>query len=179
MNAFISRMSRKERIGLFIAVTFLSFAFLDRLIIDPIAAKIRQIDQDISISEKQLEEYLRYLKQKGIVTAEYQKNAQYVKKVGSDEEEQTKILGEIEELSRRCKISVINVKPQSPRQIGFYRKYVVNVESEAEMQPFMDFLYQLNNSSQLLRVEEVTFNLKEKKSLIVRGSILVTKVVIP
>lgn len=179
MNAFLSKISGKEKIGLFIAAAFLLLAFFDRLIIHPIAARIKQIDQGIAISEKQLEKDLRYLKQKGIVTEEYQKCAQYVKKVGSDEEEQTKVLGEIEELARQCRISIINIKPQAPRQIGFYKKYVVDVESEAETEPFMNFLYQLNNSSQLLRAERAGFNLKDKDSLIVKGSITVTKVVIP
>jgi len=179
MNEFFSKLSSKERIGLFIAAAFLFLAFFDRLIISPISARIREIDKNISISEKQLQEYLRYLRQKGVVTEEYQKIEKYAKKVGSDEEEETKVLGEIEELARQCKISIINIKPQPPRQIGFYRKYVVDIESEAEMEPFTDFLYQLNNSSQLLRAEKVTFNLKDKDSLIVKGSISVTKVVIP
>lgn len=179
MKAFLSKASKKERIGLSIAIVILSLALFDRLIVSPIAAKIRQLNQQILTDEKQLGQYLRYLQQKAAVSAEYQKYTQYVKKVGSDEEEQTKILGEIEELARRSNISILNMKPQSPKETTFYKKYEIGIEADGAMESLVNFLYQINSSSQLLRAEKVRFSLKEKDSSVIRSSIVVTKVVIP
>ncbi len=178
MKAFLSKLPPKERLGLFVALTILLLAFVDRLIINPIINRIQQIDREITVEEKQFSQDLRYLKQKEAVTEEYNKYSQYVKKVGTDEEEQTKILSEIEELARKSNISISNMKPQSPKEVSFYKKYEIELEVEGEMESLVNFLYEVNSSSQLLRAEKVRFGLKEKESSTVKASIVVTKVVV-
>lgn len=179
MKAFLSRFSLKERLGLFIALTILFLAFVDRLIINPIINRIHQINNEIVTDERQLRLNLSRLKQKEVVAEKYKKYSQYVKKVGTDEEEQTKILSEIEELARKSNISISNMKPQSPKEISFYKKYEIEIEVEGEMESLVNFLYEINNSSQLLRAKRVTFGLKENKSSVVKASVTVTKIVVP
>jgi len=176
---FLNKLSKKERIGLFISIGFVSLALLDRLIISPINNKIQQINREIKISEKQLGCGLRNLNQKDIIAKEYQKYIQYVKTAASDEEETAKILGEIEELARRSAVYLVDIKPQLPQKIDFYKEYKVEVEAEAEMESMIKFLHRLNTSSQLLRAEKLRLSLKEKNSSIVKASILVTKILIP
>ena len=131
------------------------------------------------MDEKHLAEYMRYINQKGIVTSEYQKYEKFVKKSGSDEEEQTKILGEIEELARKTSVSIANMKPLTPRATDFYKTYEVSLEVEGDMESMVNFIYQISQSGQLLRAEKVSLNLKEKDSKMVKGALSVTKVVIP
>lgn len=179
MMAFLTKLSKKERIGLFIAMGFASLALLDRLVVSPINNRIQQINREIKISEKQLGRDLRNLNRKGIITKEYQKYIQYIKKVGSDEEEVARILGEIEELARKSAVYLVDMKPQQPKKVDFYKEYTVEIEAEGDMESLVNFLHQLNNSSQLLRAEKLRLNLKEKGSSIIKASLLITKVLIP
>ncbi len=176
---FLAKLSNKERIGLFIAIAFVFLAFLDRLIINPINDKIQQIDREIKITEKQLGQYWRYLIQKEVVSKEHQKYTQFVKKISSDEEEAAKIFGEIEELARKSAVYLVDMKPQPPRQVDFYREYTVEIKAEGEMESLISFLYQLNNSPQLLCAERLRLNLKERESSLVKASMLITKILIP
>lgn len=176
---FLVRFSKKEKRGIYIAIIFISLAFLDRLVVSPINGKIQQINRDIKLSEKQLGQYLRYLLQKERVSKEYQKYLQFVEKIGSDEEEVAKIIGEIEELARRTKIYLVDIKPQSPKEIDFYKEYTVEIEIEGRLEPIVNFLYQINNSLQLLRAEKLRITLKEKEADVIKSSMLITKILIP
>jgi len=176
---FLNNLSKKEKIGLSIAVAFVSLAFLDRLAISPIKNRIQQINREVKIAERELGRDLRNLNQKEVITEECRKIIEYVKKVGSDEEEVAKILGEIEGLARKSAICLVDMKPQSSKIIDFYKEYTVEIEAEGEMQSLINFLHQLNTSSQLLRAEKLRLNLKEKDSSIVKALMLVTKLAIP
>jgi len=177
MKEFLSRMSPREKIGGAVAVFFVLVAFVLLPIISGVNFRIGQLNRQIKTDEKHLAEYLRYMNQKGIITSEYEKYEKFVKKSGSDEEEQTKILGEIEELARKEDVSIVSMKPLSPRAAGFYKTYEISLEIEGKMESLVDFLYAISNSAQLLRAEKISLGLKDKGSNVVKGSVSITKVV--
>jgi len=176
----LAKLSKKEKIGLFIAAIFIFLVILDKLIITPMNRKFRGLNQEIKMAENRLSRHLRNLSQKETVTMGYRKYIPYVKKIGSDEEEVAKILAEIEELARKSKISLAGIKPQAPKEVNFYKEYVVEIEANGIMECVTNFLYQLNNSTQLLRAEKLRLSSKGKEaSSVIKASILITKILIP
>ncbi|MFC1807840.1 type 4a pilus biogenesis protein PilO [Candidatus Omnitrophota bacterium] len=175
----ITKLSGKEKLILACAVIFVLSALIDRLVITPIGDKIGSINQQIKLDESQLKRHLRNFNQRADVKKEYDKYAPYVKKVGSDEEETAKILGEIEELARKADVRLVDMKPRPPEEVDFYKEYTVELEAEGEMNTVVTFLFKLNSSTQLLRAEKLRINPKEKGSSTVKASILVTKILIP
>lgn len=176
---FLDKLPKKEKFGLFIAVVFVSVAALDRLVVDPITTRVQWINHQIEIAEKELERNLRNINQKEVIAEKYQKYVKYVKKVGSDEEEVAKLLGEIEELARGSTVYLVDMKPRTSKEIDFYKEYTVEVEAEGNVRSVVRFLYQLNNSTQLLRTEKLRLTLKEKDSSVIKATILITKILFP
>ena len=168
-----------EKIGVSAGAAVLCLVFLDNLVIKPVNARINGLNAEIKASEARLSRYLRSMNRKDDVLKEYQKYAKYVKKGGSDEEETAKILGEIETLARKSNLTLADMKPRVPHTIGFYKEYTVEIEVEGGMDSIMNFLYHLNSSTQLLRVERVRLYPKKKGLSVIKGSILVTKILIP
>ena len=78
MNIF-SNTSRKEKLGLAVAVLIVIFAFLDRLVVAPIGMKFKKINSEIKMSEIQLAQSLHNLNNKDDIAKEYQKYMQYIK----------------------------------------------------------------------------------------------------
>lgn len=175
---FLDKLSKREKIGAYLSAAFLLAVFLDNLVIKPISARVKVLNMEIKTSEAQLSRYLRNLNRKDEVLKEYQKYIKYVKNGGSDEEETAKILGEIEALARKSSLTLADMKPRTPRAIGFYKEYTVEIEVEGSMDSITNFLYQLNTSSQLLRTEKVRLYPKKKGSSAIKGLILVTKILI-
>lgn len=172
------KLSRKEKIGLSAAFVFLALAFLDRLLISPVRTKFNALNQQIRISEKQLGGDMRNINQKKFIGEEYEQYLPYIRRSGSDEEEVAKILGEIEALARKSSVYLVDMKPRKPREVEFYKEYTVEIEAEGYMESLMSFIYQLNTSSQLLRVETLRLNLTKGDSNVLSASMLITKVLI-
>ena len=175
---FWDKLSQKERIGLSIAFAFMAIAFLDRLLISSIRGKFQQINQAIKISEKQLGHDLRNVHQRDQISQKFEKYVQYVQRSGSDEEEVAKILGEIESLARQSKVHLADMKPQTPKEIDFYKEYSIEIEAEGEIASLTTFLHQLNTSSQLLRVEKLRLSSRKKGSKMLKASMLITKILV-
>ncbi len=170
------KLSRKEKIGLSVAFAFLAIAFLDRLLISPIRSRFNALDQQIRISEKQLGGDMRNINQKQFISEEYERYLSYIQRSGSDEEEVAKILGEIESLARKSSVYLVDMKPRKPRDVELYKEYTVEIEAEGYMESLMSFIYQLNTSSQLLRIETLRLNLNKGDSNVLTASMLITKV---
>jgi len=176
----LSKLSKKEKIGLIIALLILTCALLDRMVINPINTRFRGLSREIGIAEKQLGRHLRNLMSKGDITKRYAKYVMYVKKIGSDEEDVAKVLAEIEALARRSGVSLSDIKPKTPKDISFYKQYTVEVEANGDMNSIVHFLYQLNSSNQLLRAEKLRLSMKERESSsVVKASVLITQILIP
>ena len=172
------KLSKKEKIGLSVAFAFLALAFLDRLLISPVRTKFNALNLQIRISEKQLGGDMRNINQKKFIGEEYEQYLPYIRRSGSDEEEVAKILGEIEALARKSSVYLVDMKPRKPREVEFYKEYTVEIEAEGYMESLMSFIYQLNTSSQLLRVETLRLNLTKGDSNVLSASMLITKVLI-
>jgi Tfp pilus assembly protein PilO len=189
---FLDKLSAKEKIGLSVAFVFLAVAFLDRLLISPIRARFNALNQQIRTGEKQLGSDIRNLNQKDAIEEEYRKSFPYIQRSGSDEEEVAKILGEIESLARKSSVYLVDMKPRKPQPVGsppggtsgpaegtdFYKEYTVEIEAQGQMESLMNFIYQLNTSSQLLRIETLRITQTKSGSKTLTASMLITKVLV-
>ena len=172
------KLSKKEKIGLSFSFAIVSLALLDRAIVSPIRSRFQRINQAIAIGEKQLGHDLRNIRQKDQIAAEFEKYVQYVQRSGSDEEEVAKILGEIEALARQSNVYLVDMKPQTPKEVDFYKEYAVEIEAEGDMTALVRFLYQMNTSVQLLRVEKLRLNSRKSGDPVLKSSMLITKILV-
>ena len=174
---FISKLSKKEKIGLAAAVIVVSVVIIDRLVVTPIGERFQRLGREIEVSEKKLVLDLRNISNKEPISAEYEKYRNYVKRSApSDEEEVAAVLAEIEGLARRSDINLDDIKPQRAKETDFYKEYYVEIEVEGTMEHITIFLHNLNNSPQLLRAVKLRLGLRDKESSVVKASILVSKI---
>ncbi|MEI9476843.1 MAG: type 4a pilus biogenesis protein PilO [Deltaproteobacteria bacterium] len=174
---FFSKLSKKERTWLVVAGVIIMAVFVDRLVIRPIGAKLRRMDQEIALSEKKLSHDLRNINNKEFIESEYKKRKNFVKKSSaSDEENVSNMLAEIESLARTAGVNLVDIKPQTSKQIDFYREYAAEVIIEGQMEQIVAFLHKLNSSVQLLRAVKLRLGMKQKDSSIVKASMLVTNI---
>ena len=175
---FWDKLSKKEKAGMSFALAFLLVAGLDRLIINPIRVRFARVDQAIKIGEKQLGHDLRNVHLKEQIEEEFEKYVQYLERSGSDAEESKKFLGEIESLAQQSNVDLVDIKPQKPKEVDFYKEYSVEIEAEGEIADLTTFLHHINMSAQLLRVEKLRLNAKESENKMLKSSMLITKVLV-
>ena len=176
---FFNKLSKKEKVGLIAAIVVIALTLTDRLVISPIGNKIRRLNQEIKFSEVKLSRDLRNVNNKSAIEGEYTKYKNYVKSnYASDEEDVAGILAEIEGLARSSSVSLVDIKPQTPKKADFYKEYAVEVDVEGGMEQIITFLHNLNSSTQLLRAVKLRIGLKDKESSVIKASLVVTKIAI-
>jgi len=174
---FFSKLSKKEKVGLAAAGVIIMAVLIDRTIIIPMGAKLQRVAQEIAFNEKKLSHDLRNIHNKDFVGSEYKKYKEFFEKgQGSDEENVSNMLAEIEGVARTTGVDLVDIKPQDSKQADYYKEYAAEVTIEGRMDQIVAFLHKLNHSPQLLRAVKLRLGMKQKESSAVRASILVTNI---
>jgi Tfp pilus assembly protein PilO len=173
---FWDNFSQKEKIGLIAGSLFMSFALLDRLMIGPINQKIKQADLQIKQNRRELAVEIHNASQKPALKEAYDKLVPQEEGKGTDEERIAGMLTAVEDLGRDSGSTLLDIKPQPTKNQGLFKQYSITVEAEGEMEKLVTFLYKVNHSKELLRVENLQLNLKDKEAKVLKASILISKV---
>lgn len=97
---------------------------------------------------------------------------------GDAEAEMTSLLREVETLSRASRIDPISLRPQRPRDLGFYQLMGVQLSAEGGAEDVARFLHSVRASGQLIRVDSLTCNALKQKSRL-RADFTIVKILTP
>ncbi len=177
---FFSHLSKRERVILYIAIAFLSLTILDRLIIHPVLSRMRFLDEEIRQEKLRIKRDLHILSQKDRIIEESQEYKRYFTEEDlSTEEITTSLLKEIGSLATKTSVCLIDIKPTGIKEGDMYKKYYVNLSCEAEMVKIIHFIYNIENSNSLLRIEKFNIGPKSEGTSIARCNMTISKTAIP
>ncbi len=170
--------SRRERYIFYIALVSILAVFFDRVVVQQVMSRLDKLNKEIYVQEKKLQRSLRILAQKDLITAEYGRYVESLKQIYSDEEEKSRLLSDIEKIAGKSGVFLVNVKPGPIEKAGGYKRYTVDIRVESEISFLADFIYQLEQSSRLLRVRDFRLTLKEEGSAVLKAKLTVTELLI-
>jgi Tfp pilus assembly protein PilO len=150
-----------------------------RLVVDPVFSKISSLDKDIRAKETQIKNDLRLLAYKDRILSAKTKYASFLSMAQSEEEETASLLKEIEGMADKSSVYLIDMKPGGLKEAGGAKKYLVNLNCEAQVEQIIDFMYNVENSKKLLSVEKFQMTPKSKESSVARCSMTIAKIIMP
>jgi len=174
----ISELPKRQRRIVYIAAGLIAAFLFDKVILQTARSRIKNVNNGIFIQEKRLQKYLQILSKEDLVTSEYQKYTEGVSQGNSEEEEKLKLLSEVEKIARNASVVLKDIKPGPTKAIGLYKKYTIEIEVESEMNYLIDFIYQLEKTSRLLRIEKFQLRPKEAKSKTLKTQMTITQALI-
>ena len=180
MMSIASLIHRGQRPWIFIAaVVFLVVMGLG-VVMGPVRNRFLALDESIVVQEKKAARNLRVLSpaSKDAAISEYQAFGNAIPRRGSSAEETAAMLAELEKHALELGVVTTATKQREPKLEKDFEEYQVEIEIEANMKQLVSFLYGIESSSQLLRVDRLALESKgssERGSF--RGSLLVSKVV--
>jgi len=175
----LTKLSKRERLFLYAVITFVACALTDRLVIRPIGNRFRQLDDEILLQEKLLGKNVGNLDQEKVTINEYKKFEDYLQPAGSDEEEMAKFLSGIEGFARKSAVYLVGIKPRPITKTDVYKKLMADVESEANVEALINFIYHIEGSKNLFKVEKLQLVPKSAGSSVIKGYMVVTKILVP
>ncbi|MCX5703349.1 MAG: hypothetical protein NT066_02490 [Candidatus Omnitrophica bacterium] len=175
----LSHLPKRQRAVLYFTVCFVLLAVIDRLIIYPVSYRIGSLNKEIKEKEAGIKKDLRILSMKNKIVNERSKYSSFFYSAKSEEEEYTIIYKEVENLANRSSVYLIDIKPGGVKEAGSAKKFLINLNFEAQMEQLVDFMYNIENSAQLLIIEKFQISPKSIESSVARCTMVVSKIALP
>ncbi|MBF0594384.1 MAG: type 4a pilus biogenesis protein PilO [Candidatus Omnitrophica bacterium] len=156
ISKFISGLSPIEKKFLIITVVFVFLALFDRLLLGPNLARLNEIDENIVKEEsvvKQNKHFLTYrdriVKEAGVFKDFYAKD------VRAEEEVIGEFLKKIELMATQSQVELSKISPAGQEYQKDYIKYFVTLDCSGKLEDITNFIYAVNNSKDLLKIEKM------------------------
>jgi len=173
-----SSISKRERIIFSVTSLVISLSIIYAFVIEPLYNKYTSLNQEINMKQIRLAKNLRLFKENDVVREEFNKYSHKLKTKGSDEEEMALVLTEIERIGKSTGTYLNDVKPQKIKDMDFYKTMLVEIRFQASVQTLSKFIYELQNSSLLLKASRLQINSKGGDQQQLEGIIQISRVLL-
>lgn len=168
------KLTKREGILFYATIVVIMLALMQRFAFRSLGDRLQTLNRDILIQEKALRKSLRTYNLRERILDDYRRYGEYLRTEGSDEEITARLLREIEKLARKSKVYIVDIKPQSPKEASYYKKFVIEVHTETTMQDLVKFLYYLHKSPLPLRAEKLVLGIeKQAHPVLLKGVMII------
>ena len=170
-------ITKRERTFAIATVSVAVVAIVYNFIIEPIIGQWNVLDKKIKDKEIVLKKHSRILRDKDNIErlrAEYAKYFETNKL--TPEEESAVALSRIEKIARETNVRITNIKPLLSKSFGSYNKFTFRVATESKLKELTKFIYDLQSSDQLLKVERMVLRAKENEPTTIKAILNITKI---
>lgn len=172
------KISSREKYIIYFCVALFMIMLLEKAIFSPLGRRLDGLNQEMEGLETKLIKGLRQEAQREQILKSYKNAEGYLKLKGSDEEVVSEFLREIEKLARESGVSLSDVKPRTVNKREIHKEYLIDIRTEAALEDIITFLYRMNNSKMLLKVDKLILSLKEENADILRAIMMISGAVL-
>lgn len=174
----IRNLSRNEKILLSICIVLGTVAVTYNLFIEPVVFRWKALNDGIESKTSVLIKNTRLLQIYKALQEEYEKYQGAIDTTRNEEEEFARSLGEIENISKKSSCRVENIKPHTPKKVGKYKEISFEVSAEGTIGQISRFLYEIETSKQNLRIRRFTLTSKSGVQTNLRGTFLISRIIV-
>ncbi|MFH0753698.1 MAG: hypothetical protein V2A70_03955, partial [Candidatus Omnitrophota bacterium] len=154
INKFISGLSVNEKKILMITSLFVLLALFDRLLVGPSLSRMKELDDSIAKEEDVIRQNMRFLGYRDRIVKDAAAFKDfYTKDVRSEEEITADFLKKLELMGTQSKVELSKISPAGQEESKDYVKYLATMDCSGKLEDVTAFVYAINNSSELIKVE--------------------------
>lgn len=174
---FAANLSKREKFVLVITVTVIIFSLTYNFILKPYLRVVGVLEKDIAQHKVKLLKASHYLQKKTAIEKDFQDVLGNLKRQEgvSGEQQVARILVELENLGNLSGIRITDIKPKPMRSYDFYSEFIIEIKFEAELREAAKFIYEIQQSQEILKIEKLQLNIKSSDSPLLEGHLQVHK----
>ena len=174
-----SQLSGPSRILFIIAVAFIAFAIMDRLMVGPFTSQMKYMEAESKAQKESIKRSKRIVSFREGILEEYSKYSTYLD-TGEMTQEQiiAALLKKIETLAAQQSVTVTNSRPGDVEEKSNFRIYKTSIDCEGKLGSILSFINLLEQSDYLFQVERYTMGPKSKGSDITSCSLDIARILI-
>ncbi len=167
-------LTKRERIILFLTFGVIVSSLIFNFIFIPLKNRFSSLNQQILSNRVKLEKSLKLLGERERIKTRYTEISSLIKKDISEEEILADTLSELENFANISEFRIIDVRPQSPKITTGYKEFLIEIRGEARIEGALRFIYELENSTYLLKIKRFQLNPKAEGNI--EGNLLISKI---
>jgi len=171
----LSKFTKRERLLFVLTLCAVLGIPAYLFILEPTYKKWDELGAEFESAGLKLSKNIKLLANKELLEKEYDKYKEYIQKEEGKEQELSSVLKEIEATALNSGVKITSIKPKGEKQLKNYKRYSVEVVSEAKISQFLKFIYDLENSKKLLKVERLVLSLKDAQTDLLKGTLIIRK----
>jgi hypothetical protein len=174
-----STRSKQEKILLYASAVFIFIAFLDRAVVGPIYKRSLELDKAIVDKQAAIKLNMKILAQEKTISKRKAEYSGYSVAETTPEQDTNTLFKEVDDIASKLWKNGVDIKPQQEAQKEKeFKKYQVNIICEAPFDKLIEFMYNIENSRKVLKIEKFTLSLKSKNDTALKCTMTVSKVVL-
>lgn len=176
MLNILNTLNKREKIFLTITILtgllfFIYTAFISAY------KQLNLLNREIDNLTSQLAKAKSFVSQKTSIERNFQDLALTNIEEGQSYEQQiAHILVELEGLSTQTGLRFIEIRPQSTKNNGDYRELTIEIRFEGKIANLAEFIYKLQLSKNLLKIEKLTLNSTSSEEGLLNGFLEIRKI---
>lgn len=179
VNKFISGLSPKEKKILTFAALVVLVTLFDRLLVAPAMSRLHEIDDSIVKEEMVVGQNLRFLAHRDRIVKEASAFKDfYTKDVRTEEEVIAEFLKKIESLATQSQVELSKVSPSGQDAQKEYIKYLVTLDCTGKFENIANFMYAVNSSKDLLKIEKMTITGNARDAEKVQTNMTISRMIV-
>ncbi|MCM8781670.1 MAG: type 4a pilus biogenesis protein PilO [Candidatus Omnitrophica bacterium] len=176
MKTLFSRFTKRERLFFIITLCIILGVLAYIFVLEPVYKKWNQLRLEAESARIRLFKDIKLLASKESLEKAYGRYKDYIQKEENTGQEIASVLREIETTALNCGVKITSIKPKGEKQLKNYRKFTIELISEAKINQFLKFIYDLESSKKLLKVERLVLSLKGAQSDLLKGTLIIRKI---
>lgn len=174
----VSNLNKREKLILLVTIAVILFSLLYNLALTPYFRKLTILDQEIAQLKNKLKKARRLAPQKTRIESDFSAWLQNFKSEEglSAEQQIARILIELEGLSNQSGVRLTDVQPRPVRNFEYYSEFIIEMRFEGPLNEIAKFIYDIQQSKQLLKIEKLAVNIKSSETTSLEGFIEIHKI---
>jgi len=173
----LKNLSKRERLlgsaTATLAIAALAYVF----VIEPLMSRWSMLEGQIKDKEVLLVKNSKIMRDKRGIQQAYSEFRKYLKQEKTSiEEENALALSSIEKIAKKTSTQITNIKPLTDKRYEDYVKFTLRVTIESDISSLTRFIYELQSSEELLKIEKMVLRAKERSRSTLKAVLHVTKI---
>ena len=144
----------------------------------PLHGSLNEKESEMAVMQHKLLEHLKIVAQKEQIEQLYARLTPPLKAKGSDEQEASLLQDEVGALAKQTGVKVNKTRPRPMETLADHKRCWIELDCEGTLLQISDFIYRMQNSPQILRVDQLRLSQENPRDSSLRAALLVTKVLI-
>jgi len=168
-------LSKREKTIAFLTFGVIGSGLVFNFLVGPMLSKNDTLNREIKVARTKLIKYLQLLNRKDLLETRYGKAVSSSK--GGEGAASVSALNELEELAKAADVRIIDIRPENAERTGAYKEAMIDLRTEATMNAYLKFIYDIENSLSLLHVKRMQINTRSNNPAL-EGSFSISQLIL-